>query len=348
MSNTKLIDAVYQVGLGRAPTAIEAAFWAGELSMNSAYDRFIANVAYSAEARIRIFHQHYVFVPPGHYLSPIVNIREVQDLVLADAEFVEPHVPAVTIDGGKMLEFWRSSVALLKDCRFPSKQSAMFRYYDENPAFGCGDASILYLMLRKHQPRRVVEVGSGFSSACILDTVDQHNWHDVSLTFIDPFPERLRSVLRHNDSARVRIIEAPVQKVDLANFTALEKNDILFIDSTHVVKTGSDVNHEIFNILPYLAEGVLIHFHDIFFPFEYPSEWVLKENRSWNEAYLLRALLMDSDAFEIVFFNDYFQRFYRGEIETTHPSLLKNPGCGIWLRKCSQALSCPPAQSKKE
>jgi hypothetical protein len=102
------------------------------------------------------------------------------------------------------------------------------------------------------------------------------------------------------------------------------------------MKTASDVCYELFDILPHLAEGVLIHFHDMFWPFEYPASWVLDENRSWNELYGLRAFLMYNQEFEIIFFNDYFLRFEHDMIQEAYPTFLKNPGGSLWLRKLPQ------------
>jgi hypothetical protein len=100
-----------------------------------------------------------------------------------------------------------------------------------------------------------------------------------------------------------------------------------------VSRLGSDVNHELFEVLPTLQRGVHVHFHDIFFPFEYPLEWS-EEGRAWNEAYLLRAFLEYNDAFEIVLFNDLVGRCFRGLLERDFPLWLRNPGGSLWLRKC--------------
>ena len=146
----------------------------------------------------------------------------------------------------------------------------------------------------------------------------------------------LHTLLRSDDAQHFKLICRPVQDVEVGVFEQLESGDILFIDSTHVVKTGSDVIFEFFEVLPRLNNGVIVHFHDMFFPFEYPRHWVIDENRSWNELYLMHAFLMYNNAFEIVFFNDFFARRYRTEAEAAAPSFLVNPGGGLWLRKCGQ------------
>jgi hypothetical protein len=115
-------------------------------------------------------------------------------------------------------------------------------------------------------------------------------------------------------------------------FTALQSGDVLFIDSTHVSKTGSDVNHLLFEVLPSLASGVYVHFHDIFYPFEYPREWVFN-GCSWNECYALRAFLQHNHAFTIEYMNTYLQHFHRDRFAQRMARCLKNTGGSLWLRK---------------
>jgi hypothetical protein len=124
----------------------------------------------------------------------------------------------------------------------------------------------------------------------------------MHITCIEPYPE---SFLRSSGCAIDRLIQQKVQDVPLEAFDALAAGDVLFIDSSHVSKVGSDVNHLLFKVLPRLASGVRIHIHDVFLPFEYPRSWVLEQGRSWNEQYLLQALLMDSTVFGVVFGSAY-------------------------------------------
>ena len=123
-----------------------------------------------------------------------------------------------------------------------------------------------------------------------------------------------------------------MQEVDSQVFAELQTNDILFIDSSHVAKIDSDVNHIFFRILPLLNRGVYIHFHDIFYPFEYPLDWVY-EGRAWNETYLLRAFLQYNQQFEIQLFNTFIDWFHKEKYFHDMPLVEKNTGGGIWLRK---------------
>ncbi|SQB99143.1 Uncharacterised protein [Helicobacter fennelliae] len=131
---------------------------------------------------------------------------------------------------------------------------------------------------------------------------------------------------------RIDLYEKRLQEIDLGLFENLESNDIVFVDSTHVSKINSDVNKIFFEILPRLKSGVHIHFHDIFYPFSYPAEW-LKEKRSWNEAYMLRAFLEFNTAFEIVFFNTCLHFLYPKEMQKALPLSLKNTGGSIWIKR---------------
>ncbi|HET6954575.1 MAG TPA: class I SAM-dependent methyltransferase, partial [Acidimicrobiales bacterium] len=130
---------------------------------------------------------------------------------------------------------------------------------------------------------------------------------------------------------RVTIHRAPVQDVDLETFAALGPGDVLFVDSTHVVKAGSDVNHLLFEVFPRLAPGVWVHVHDIFFPFEYPQDWV-REGRAWGEAYLLRAFLSGNPGWAIRWFQDYLWTWHREAILKL-PWVTPNPGANLWLER---------------
>ncbi|NIR96429.1 MAG: class I SAM-dependent methyltransferase, partial [Gammaproteobacteria bacterium] len=206
------------------------------------------------------------------------------------------------------------------------------RYYIDNGFFRHGSAFSLYAMLRQFQPKRVIEIGSGFTSALMLDTNDRFLDGKIEFVFIEPNPARLTSLLREDDWKRCRIIEDIVQNVPVSTFDTLGPGDMLFVDSSHVSKVGSDVNHIFFEILPTLRSGVIIHIHDIYWPFEYPEQWIA-EGISWNEAYLLRAFLQYNNKFEILQFNDYLVHRFREYYQKSLSQVLEDSGSSIWLRK---------------
>jgi predicted O-methyltransferase YrrM len=250
-----------------------------------------------------------------------------------------PSLPGIDLRGDEQIALVRDLATFYAEIPFPRQQSPQSRYWFENWAYSYSDAIFLYSMLRHLQPRRVIEVGSGFSSAAMLDTADR--WlPSTSFTFIDPDTATLDALLRPTDRDRVTIARTRLQDVPLTTFDSLSANDILFIDSTHVSKTGSDVNRILFDILPRLASGVHIHFHDVFYPFEYPKEWVY-EGRAWNEDYILRAFLEFNDSFEVVLFGTWLAQFHRDLLDELMPMTRENPGGSLWLKRTAAGAALP-------
>ena len=272
------------------------------------------------------------FAPPGHFYSPIPDIDVVDRYKATMLNLDTTTVPGIDLQVPRQLALLESFAAYRDDLPFRDEPTPGLRYYFGNPYFSYGDAIILYSMLRHRHPRRIVEVGSGFSSAVMLDTNEHFCTESIAMTFIDPYPDRLLSLLSDEDARRHDVISAAVQDVPLERFTSLEAGDVLFIDSSHVVKVGSDVAYLVTSVLPRLRRGVLIHFHDVFWPVEYPEAWI-RAGRAWNEAYLLKAFLQFNRAFELVFFNSYIAAHHAAEAARQLPLFLTNPGAGLWLEK---------------
>ncbi len=271
---------------------------------------------------------------PGHYYSPICNPDDLARHYRAPDDVRGPvDLAGIDIRMAEQRALWNSWRDILTEYPFTPEPQPGFRYHSKNRNFDVGDATVLYCMLRHLKPKRMIEVGSGYSSACALDTIERHLGNSVQNCFVEPYPALLKSMLKPGDLERLTIVASPVQEVSTGLFEALGDGDILFIDSTHIVKTGSDVVHEIFQILPRLKPGVVVHFHDVHYPFEYPREWVMERNYSWNEVYALRAFLMYNAAFEVMFFNDAFAKLSRDLVTLHAPQVLDNPGGGLWLRR---------------
>lgn len=207
-----------------------------------------------------------------------------------------------------------------------TNEQKKYRYFFPNGSFEIGDALLLHNMIRTIKPNKIVEIGSGFSSSVMLDTNEFYFNNKINLSFIEPYPMLLKKLLRSNDI--INLQECMLQRADISEILNLQKNDILFIDSSHVCKRDSDVNMLLFEILPQLKSGVYIHFHDIFDGFEYPLEWT-KEGRLWNEDYILRAFLMNNNKYDIVFLNPFMQKY----IENEFPYEGYNAGGSLWIRK---------------
>jgi predicted O-methyltransferase YrrM len=272
-----------------------------------------------------------LYVVPGHYYSPIANPAELDAYVRARSD-VGPDLPGIALDREALVAAWESLLPFITTCPFPQRQTDGFRFYFQNDFFGVGDAHVLHALIRQRMPKRYIEIGSGFSSACAVDTIDRFLPGACEVTFVEPHPERLHEALGERVGS-ARVLAVPVQSVGLDVFAELEAGDILFIDSSHVFRTGSDVCFELFEVLPRLASGVLVHFHDVGWPFEYPEPWIIDENRSWNEAYALRAFLTNNDSWKIVAFNDYFAKFERARVARTFPEFDGNLGASLWLER---------------
>jgi len=271
--------------------------------------------------------------PRGDFYSPLPDIEKVRsqagDLFRKDVDAI----PGIDLREEHQEALLKELATFYQEFDWPQQQSASRRYYVDNPWFGFGSAFSLYAMLRRFKPKHVIEVGSGYSSAVMLDTSDRFLNGSVEFTFVDPFNERLLSVLRDSDHARCKIVEDVVQNVPVSMFEELELNDFLFVDSSHVSKVGSDVNYIFFSVLPAIQSGVIIHVHDVYWPFEYPESWIVNKRLAWNEAYVLRAFLQYNDGFEIVQFNNFLACRFSGLLEEHMPKFLAAPGGSFWLRK---------------
>jgi len=181
------------------------------------------------------------------------------------------------------------------------------------------DAEIAYSVVRRFKPARVIEVGGGYSTRLLtqaLRTNFEQNGVGAELTTIDPSMKPSQEVAKH---VSTQVIPRPVQEIDLKLFLSLEDGDILFLDSSHVARVGSDVVYEYLEILPRLRKGVLIHAHDIFLPHDYPLPWVVENLSFWNEQYLLLAFLAFNSAFEILWSSSGMQLFHPRTLEKMVP-----------------------------
>ena len=272
------------------------------------------------------------FAPPGHFYSPLPDIQFVDRYKATLFDRRRKDIPGIDIHAEEQLTLLERFAEYYDEVPFTDEPSAGLRYYFQNPYFSYGDAIILYSMLRHRRPQKIVEVGSGFSSSVMLDTNDRFCSKQIAMTFIDPYPERLLSLLTDEDTKQHEIIRDAVQNVALERFAALGADDILFIDSSHVAKVGSDVVHLVTAVLPRLARGVVVHFHDVFWPFEYPEEWI-RAGRAWNENYILKAFLQFNASFKLLFFNQYIA-IHHGALAKRHlPLFMTNPGGSLWIEK---------------
>jgi predicted O-methyltransferase YrrM len=270
------------------------------------------------------------FAPPGHFYSPLPSLTKVKENEDRIWGKKPTGVPGIGLDLDGQISLAHKFQASFKEIPFGDTKKTGLRYYYENNFYPKGDGQILHCMMRYLLPKKIIEIGSGFSSAAILDTNELFFDNSVACKFIEPYTDRVASLLKKEDMSRIDLVSKNLQDVELKTFSDLNSNDILFIDSTHVSKIDSDVNYILFHILPYIKSGVHIHFHDIFYPFEYPKNWVY-EGRAWNESYILRAFLQYNCQFRIVWYHHYLMSLHFDRISKVLP------GCGgggsLWLAK---------------
>ena len=201
-------------------------------------------------------------------------------------------------------------------------------FYLQNGWFGPVDAEILYSLIRTVRPRHIIEVGSGFSTRLMRRAIREGKL-ETKITSVDPMPNT--SIAPFADE----YIKVPVETIPLPQIVdTLDANDILFIDSSHKVKTGGDVPFLFLEVLPRLKPGVWVHVHDVFFPFDYPKQWVL-DGWDWNEQYLVHAFLCYNERFEIRWPGSFIWERHRQQIARAIPSAdsLSTPPASLWLQK---------------
>lgn len=268
---------------------------------------------------------------PGHFYSPYPNLDEIKTREKEIFNRKKRPIAGIDIQERQQLDLLKNLGQYYKQLPYSLKKNKDLRYFFGMHAYSYTDATVLFCMLMKYRPRRVLEIGSGYSSALMLD-VKERFLPEMELTFVEPYPDLLVSLTKSGDDKSYHLLDKPLHEIKPAVFQQLQAGDVLFIDSTHVSKAGSDVNQIYFEILPHLKKGVIIHIHDVFYPFEYPIEWV-EETRAWNEDYLLRAFLYNNTSFKILFFNHFLNIHHQNTIGKTLPFTKKNAGGSIWLKK---------------
>ncbi len=247
----------------------------------------------------------------------------------------ERDLPGINLDPAPQFRVldslvWQEEVLRFSDPQIPVLEDGT-RFDLDNIAFHPGDIDFYYQMIRLLKPRRIIEIGSGHSTIVALSALEQCVREDAGyqfdITAIEPYPW-----FRH---PKLRLLETMVERVPLDEFANLEAGDILFIDSSHMLRPCGDVEHEYLRILPIIKEGVYIHIHDIFTPFNYPESWVKSWHSFWNEQYLLEALLSGGDSYQVHAALHHLSRKYPEKAKAAMPLLAmrdKHPH-SFWIRK---------------
>lgn len=280
-----------------------------------------------------------VHILPVHYYSPIPETSQYPNggglPILFDKNF------GVDIPPKSQDEFFEKILSFsdeLHEVPFETNDSKSMRW--NNGMFGVLDTCVYYAMIREYQPSRVLEIGSGFSTLVAVTAAARN--HSTLIECVEPYPVEFFS--KHlSDLPGINLIVKKVQDVPIEHFASLKENDILFIDSSHVVKAGSDVEYLLFKVLPALPPGVLVHFHDIYLPYSYPRSNLEDHKRFWNENYVLGAYLAGNKDWETIVSNvtlgsrQYLTKLSKrisGDYADKTEKLLQiSPGGSLWIRR---------------
>ena len=301
------------------------------------FTRMLANRRSSMPITRRVLDYIGVSYIQHHYYEPIVLPEEIRHDLAEERSF-----PALDMNVEEQLATLRAfnySTEIAEIAALPPSQLG-FSFHQ--PAFGPGDAEYLYSMIRHCKPKKIIEVGCGHSTKMIRHAVERNSVDDTAYTCehicIEPYENPWLEDLG------IEVIRQPVQNVDLNLFGTLGANDILFINSSHVIKPQGDVVFLYLMVLPQLSPGVYVHSHDILTPRDYFPVWVLNDRRMWSEQYLLEAFLMFNPAFKITGALNWLWHNYRSETHRAFPILAKthddDPG-SFWLRRVHSTQISP-------
>lgn len=274
-----------------------------------------------------VWERHGFHVTPLHFYQPIPDTRSLPETLW------ERPSDLVGIDMNDAMQLdllWNHFPKFRHEYdQFPTEATGTVgRFHFNNGLFDGTDALVAYCMIRHFQPRLIIEVGSGFSSLVAAEAIAKND--NSALICIEPFP---LDFLRQGFAGLHSLIEKKVQDIGLEFFSQLESGDILFIDSSHTVKIGGDVNYLFLEVLPRLKPGVIVHVHDIFLPFDYRRDWVMDEFRFWTEQYLLQAFLSFNSEFEVLMANSYLAYRYMKELKATFMNSPWWGGGSFWMRR---------------
>jgi predicted O-methyltransferase YrrM len=273
-------------------------------------------------------------VLPTHFYSPVPDTRILRKTY--KRWYTPSALAGVAIDVPQQQAFLQLLAPYTHECdTLPDYESVTRQGLGEG--YSIVDAHTLYLMLRHLKPKRMIEVGSGVSTLFALEAYTQNARlsSNAGITCIEPYPRR--GLLKIAESGRVRLVRDFVQDVAISVFQELQDGDVLFIDSSHVLKLDSDVQYLYLEILPRLNKGVVIHIHDIFFPYPTPEPetWIFRQHQFWNESPFVQAFLAFNPAFEILLCGSYLHHhaphLLQSVVAAYDPE--KNFAGSLWLRK---------------
>lgn len=265
-----------------------------------------------------------------HYYEPLINPRKHLSTPLNH----ERILPGIDMNVNEQLALLASFKYEKELKAFPHEKTDRLEYFYNNESFLSGDSEYLYNMVRHFKPRKIVEIGSGLSTLMAQNALNANRIEDTNYTCrhicIEPYEIPWLEILP------IEVVRKKVEEINRSEFDELQPNDILFIDSSHIIRPQGDVLFEYLYLLPIIPSGVLVHVHDIFTPRDYLDRWIIKEHRLWNEQYLLEAFLTYNNAFKVIGAVNFLTHNHRALISKKCPILAQQPyrePGSFWMRK---------------
>jgi len=280
-------------------------------------DRVAHHLLFRAQSHPNLTDRWGYHIRPIHYYEPLPDFRSITaEQITRRREF-----PAIDFK-------WNDQLALLNELTTYHEELSTLEFNFNNGFFNGFDAAVYYSLIRHLKPQRIVAIGGGYSTRLANKALTSNG--SGKITCIEPYPERLNGA-----GPNVELIQKRVEDIDADFFSCLEPDDILFIDSSHTVKFRSDVCYEFLELLPKLAPGVWVHVHDIFFPHDYPAEWLIERRLALNEQYLLEAFLSCNEKFQVTLANYWLCLDHAHEAARLWPkALTANYGASsLWMKR---------------
>ncbi len=279
--------------------------------VKSFLDRVAHHLLFRAQSHPHLTDRWGYHIRPIHYYEPIPDFRAITlEQITRRREF-----PGIDFR-------WDEQLTLLNELSGYHDELNALEFNFDNGYFSGFDAAVYYSLIRHLKPQSVIEIGGGYSTQLAAKALTTNG--GGKLTCIEPYPERLNGVGPH-----VELIQKRVEEIDINFFSCLSAGDILFIDSSHAVKFGSDVCYEFLQLLPRLTPGVWIHVHDIFFPHDYPAEWLIERRMALNEQYLVEAFLSFNERFQVALANYWLCLDHSDEAARLWPK----GGSSFWMKR---------------
>jgi predicted O-methyltransferase YrrM len=257
-----------------------------------------------------------IFPLRNHYYEPLFNFKQLKKKLYKDR-----NLPGINFNLNQQLNNLSSLVYTneLIDLNL-KKNSTNFNFNIKNGFFEHGDAEIYYQLIRHIKPKNILEIGSGHSTLIALEAIKKNKNIDkinTKINCVEPYENTWL------DNFNIKIIRKKIEDLNTNYYLSLKNGDILFIDSSHMIRPQGDVLKIFFEIIPKLKKGVIIHIHDIFTPKDYPEKWLINEHRFWNEQYLVEALMMNKNRYEIYLMLNYLKNNAYKKLKEKCPYLKK-------------------------